>query len=457
LRLGYIKTPSIVPSWPVGYDWTGGHNLYSKTTQIETSAAVPRGQVRIDTNGDGRVLVINPDDTAHSNTLARAYERNATRPASEVKDILQRELAAVRPIRTMPEGLRLSEIALSERRGLTAAAEGDPAIGEIGIFPTARPADIVARFQQIAVEHQYDIVLSREADAYVVIRFQPKPPSSVRAPTEPAMLEALGQMSGQAARLRLPSGLPPIKLGVTGTYSEGELRAVMQTEQFRTAAGGHGGWKPPGPPHDLMGLPPEPDRLNGFFYRAEDTGEHGGGGTGGGGTGGGGTGGGSDGYSGFGPNGEDVQLKLITKDAAAWHELMLKRVDWAKAKISAAKHVSVSGELASMHQIGFEIELPLQDLPVLEWARIRKPQPFYMRIVAFFRRTPTAEDMVKSEKLVTDVLQQNANDGLLPIDGVTRLKHEIMQSLAPDDLHFYNTYGSGDVMIVRLDTNEVRG
>jgi hypothetical protein len=450
IETGYIKTPSIVLSWPLGISGTGGHNLYSKATRIETSSSIPRGQVRIDSSG-GRVLMINPDDAEHSNALARAYERNAARSDSEVTEILQRELATFRAIRPMPEGLRLAGMASGERRGLTAAAEGDLAVGEIGTFPAPSSADVVGRFEQVAAENQYDVVLARDGDNYVVVRFQPRPPTSVRAPTEPAMLEALSEMSGQAARLRLPSGLPPIRLGVTGGYSEGELRAVMQTEQLRTAAGGGGGWKPPRPPHDFTGFPPEPDRMNGFFYRAEDARNGGGAGGGGGGN---GAGGGSDGYHGFGRDGEDVQLKLAAKDVALGREMMLKRIDWNKAKITTIEPVSVSGELASMHQIGFEIELPLRDPPWLERTGIKTAQPFYMRVIAFFRSEPSAADTVKSKELITAVLQQNATDGLLPIDGVARLKHEIMQSLSPDDLRFYNRYSSGDVMIVRQDAGQ---
>jgi hypothetical protein len=77
-----------------------------------------------------------------------------------------------------------------------------------------------------------------------------------------------------------------------------------------------------------------------------------------------------------------------------------------------------------------------------------------MRVIAFFRSEPSAADTVKSKELITAVLQQNATDGLLPIDGVARLKHEIMQSLSPDDLRFYNRYSSGDVMIVRQDAGQ---
>jgi hypothetical protein len=107
-----------------------------------------------------------------------------------------------------------------------------------------------------------------------------------------------------------------------------------------------------------------------------------------------------------------------------------------------------------MHQIGFEIELPVRDLPLLERARVKTAQSFYMRVIAFFRRTPSAADIAKSKEVITAVLQQNAKDGILPIDGVARLKHEIMQSLSPDELRFYNKYSSDDVMIVRQDTNQ---
>jgi len=456
IETGYIKTPSIVLSWPVGYTWTGGHNLYSKVTRIETSASVPRGQVRINTAGNDRVLTINPDDATHSNVLARTYERNATRSESEVTSILQRELATVRAIRPVPEGLQLADMAPAERRGLTAAGEGEPAIGEIGIFPNASSADVIARFERLAFDNRYDLVLTRERDGYIVIRFQPRPPMSVQAFTEPAMLEALGAISGQSARLRLPSGVPPVRLGVANGYSEGELRAVMQTEQVRTVAGGGGGWKPPRPPHDFTGLPPEPDRPSGFFYRAENAGGEGGhsAGRGNDGSGRGGGGDGSDGYHGFGSGGEDVQLKLATKDMVRGREMMLKRVDWAKAEIRAIEHVPVADELASMHQIGFEIELPLRDPPFLERARVKTSQPFYMRVIAFFQRTPTAADVTKTKEVITTVLQQNAKDGILPIDGVARLKHEILRSLSPDDLHFYNKHSSDDLMIVREDTDE---
>jgi hypothetical protein len=187
--------------------------------------------------------------------------------------------------------------------------------------------------------------------------------------------------------------------------------------------------------------------MNGFFYQAEDAG----GGARGGGPG--QPGGGSDGYDGFGLRGENVQLKLVAKEMTLGREMMIKHVDWAKATVRTIEPIAAPDGLASLHQIGFEIELPVRDLPWLEGARVRTSQPFYMRVIAFFRRTPSAADVAKSKEVITAVLEQNAKDRVLPIDGVARLKREIKQSLGPDELYFYNNYGSNDVMIVQRDTD----
>lgn len=107
---------------------TGGHNLYSRATRIETNLDVPRGQVVMDTDSNGaKVLRINPEDVPRSKTLARTYERNAGDP--EVVKRLDAELARGGTVRETRIALALNDGPVAGGRGLTRVGQGDLAVG----------------------------------------------------------------------------------------------------------------------------------------------------------------------------------------------------------------------------------------------------------------------------------------------------------------------------------------
>jgi hypothetical protein len=104
-----------------------------------------------------------------------------------------------------------------------------------------------------------------------------------------------------------------------------------------------------------------------------------------------------------------------------------------------------------LHQIGYEIELPIRALPLGGKLGLPASAPLHIRLVAFFRRIPSIADLAKSRNVVDAAIENNRKESALPIDGIARLKYEISQNLQPEELHFYNTFSGGDLMIVRQD------
>jgi hypothetical protein len=129
VETGYIKTPSIVLSWASG--GTGGHNLYSRATRIESRSDVVAGQVRIERSSDQTILLINPKDEGHAADLARAYERSGGRSETDLARILRDELASVRPVRPQSDALAIADRSPSAERGLTVKGEGDLTLGNV--------------------------------------------------------------------------------------------------------------------------------------------------------------------------------------------------------------------------------------------------------------------------------------------------------------------------------------
>ena len=430
---GFIKTPSIVLSQTsIG---EGGHNLYSTVTRIEASNDVARGTVAIEQSGRQVVLRINPEDATHSTDLARTYARNADRPQAELRPLLEAGLVKQRSIRTPVEGLQLTSVEPAEGRGLTMRAEGDLAIGEVGSRPASDPVDIVARYMAEAKSRQIDTLVMRDSSGYHIFSFVPPPGSSIRASTEPAMLEAFARKTEEVARLRGSGGEPPVRVGFGDGFSAGEIRSIQANQEMRAAAYGGGGWKPPTPPRNAFGDAFEPNKPNGFYFEYEGS-----------------SGAKAGGYAGRGAEGERVTLEAETVSKTPMlRETVARRVDWKNATVRQIDPVPVSGELASLKQIAFEVELPLRDLPFLEKIRVQRRQNLFWRIVTFFKGEPTAVQ----QRAVLDAIERARTvavdaDPLIG-DSMIALKAELLRNLQPAALRYQIKYGTNDVTIVDAD------
>lgn len=320
IESSYIKTPSIVLSWwPAGTIVTGGHNLYGQATGIEVSSNIPKGQVIIEAGKDGKaaVLRVNPQDAPYANRLARTYERHAKNPA--VSDIVRAEMTHSKmSVREPKLALALSDLPSTPERGLIPTLEGNRTLGEVGFRTSSRP-DVIQKLQAIADAQNYDIVMARGADGYVVCRLVPSPPQTVHAMTETAMVETVGQFAEQAAMVHAASSTK-IRIGAAEGFSESELWNVLQSQELHTLAGGGGGGG------FLTSQPPE--REDGFFFNVSRSEGAGGGSSG--------SGGGSSGYGRRSRFGDLIVLKLVRRHGTRAEEVLHSPVAWAKADIAPA-------------------------------------------------------------------------------------------------------------------------
>jgi hypothetical protein len=429
----YIKTASIVLSWssrPGDELLVGGHNLYSHTTAIESSPAVPRGQVVIGRGPDGSsVLRINPDDAPHSNQLARAFERHADRP--DVADYLRTALKNDDTIRPMKVGLAIRDSPPNAGRGLSRSLEGDLPVGELGQRAEIAIPDKLTQFESLADQGKFDLIITRDTDGYVVFRAIPKPSRAIRTPTEPAMLETFNTLAEETATTRLPTGVPPLRIGTSGNFSTGELNGIVRTQELRTAAGGGGGFGgPPRPPRTVTGLMPEPERPSGYFFSVIDGDKQ------------------APGYAVRGAGNDSIILRFLGKGAGKAEIVLRRPVEWSKATVKQLGTEVGSGENAGLTGISFEITLPLKPESLLEhvWGG-----RLVLKLTAYFRRSD-----INVMKSVSDVISAridaNTNAQVPGIDGIASLKHDILTHVGADKIEFHTTSSSDDLIIVENGT-----
>jgi hypothetical protein len=103
---GWVRTASVVLSgWttmPEGHNLVGGHNLYSKITELREDPALPAGKISIEKKGDEIVIVHSKYDRAKAHELVRVAAREVERPNAttlSLRTALERELARATPVR----------------------------------------------------------------------------------------------------------------------------------------------------------------------------------------------------------------------------------------------------------------------------------------------------------------------------------------------------------------------
>ncbi len=418
IESGYIKTPSIVLSSYPGF--TGGHNLYSRTTTVELTATTPKGRVIIETGPQGdKILRLNPEDAQRSNELVRAFERHADEP--NVQALVEAQLARGGVVREMKVALQLNQISATESRGLTRALEGDTIIGETGVRSLPNNADVL-RVAQQAEARGLDLIVTREGEGFLVLRVQPKPTRAVRAPTEPGIMEVISAFAEDTAAMRLPSGLPPLRFGAGTGIDQGELWGIIRTQQLRTAAGGGGGWGKPPHIRSLTGDIPESGRPRGWFLHGDGDGDK------------------AIAYGRRGDSDEIIVLQAVAKDSIKAKEALGKSVDWGKADI---KHVG-SSAIGSEIQLSYEISIPIKSTGWFGFAQ----SSLVVRVIGYFKRLLNPDEVREVEATLREVVARSASRDSIAADGIADLKAEILRKVKPERLEFHLDHGAGDLIVV---------
>lgn len=436
----YIKTPSIVLSRDVtseGADLivglgvadvmnrVGGHNLYSRATTVETMSSIPQGQIVIETGQNGeKVLRINPEDAPRSNEIARTYERHAE--DANVRELVQGELARGGTVREMKVGLAVSDVPPAEGRGLTRGNEGNAAIGEIGFRSRELQPAALRQIQEAADARGLDLLVTRDADGFMVLRLQPRPPYVARTPTEPAMLETINNFAEHTAATRLPSGKPPLRFGVGGDMTESELWGIVKTQELRTSAFGGGGGRKPPSVKVASGAPRDPGPRGRILTMDNDEET-------------------ACAYAARNNHDDIIVLRVLGKDFTKAEALLRKPVQWGKAEIKVLG--SSPGRESGEVQVAFEITVPVKtdSMWSLFWH-----QNMIVRIVVFFKRALTGESEAL-EASIHSTISANATQEALA-DGLVALRSEISRNVNPSDLNFHVKLGTDDLIIVERES-----
>jgi hypothetical protein len=414
---GYIKTPSVVMSVN-SFGGEGGHNLSSKLTYFEESNSIGKGKVIVaSVDADkAETILINPQDGPQSSALARLYERDSDE--SNVTNLLENELAKPSiPIRELKVATSRNESLPLEERGFMTRAE-DVAVGDVGYRVILPSFDLAQKSQNALSTKGCDIALARDSEGYLVSNAGP-PLRVVRAPTEVAMVEVIGDLSAQIAFKR-PAGKPPLRILAAEGIGENELWGVMQSQELRAARSGSYflGRRARGRPGTLLELA-ENDKASS----------------------------GNAGYARRLDSGDLVVLK-VANDSAGTQErgLMLTPVKWADAKIKTLGQSPAEGtDRVGQFRMAFEIEIPLT---------AEAKNTLLVKISAFFKRMllPAEEGSVR-EAVHRAVERTAALELPFVADGIVELKDEIIRNVDPSTLQFYMAHGADDLTIVRRETD----
>jgi hypothetical protein len=320
---------------------------------------------------------------------------------------------------------------VTDGRGLSVRLEGDVALGELGQRPALNNVEVLTQYQGYASSRNLDLLVARSQDGYYVLRYAPPPALSMVARSEPAMLEVVGSYAEQAARMRGAASETPVRIGYSGEFSAGEIRAINASQELRAAAGAGGGWLPPTPPRSFWGPTSEPGRPNGFFFvrSAEADSER-------------------VGYAAHEEAGRELSLESVEPlKVGIARDILVKRVDWDKAAIKEIAPIG-SLERAGMSQVCFEVELPVIDPPLLQRMHLTQRRPLLIRIINYFRRPPVAEQREAIKTAIQRVMKVNADANSVASDGMLAFKMELLREVKPDHLRFYVTYGDNDLQLV---------
>jgi hypothetical protein len=418
---GYIKTASIVLSWSDNLE--GGHNLYSRTTAVETATNVPTGDVLVDVGSNGRkTLRINPADAPRSNELTRVYERHADEP--NVTQLLRAELARGGTVREPRVALAVAQENTIGGRGLTRVNEGNLAVAEPGYRNQSVPAEVFGKLQATAEARGLDMVLSRDSEGFLVVSFQPKPPHAVRAPTESALIETVNGFAERTAASRLPSGQPPLRIGVAEGISEGELWGIVKTQEVRTTNGGGGRWKPP-VERSIDGAPPQSGRPRGLFFSVDKDSSN------------------TIGYTTRGTTGDPIVLRVTAKEANKAQDILRQNADWANAAIKPLDASPVTARPGTV-QLAYEVTIPVK--------AGGHENSLILKVLGFFKRALSAEDGQKVEAAFNTIKTRLSN-GSASADGIALLKEEILRNVKPEALEFHLKFSTDDLIIVERRTD----
>jgi len=102
-EMGWIHTPSIVVSFTKEALLSGGHDLLSEVAEFGEDRSVPRGTVRVATNGDRRVVLFHPADREYPHALKALVSKYgsylADAPLQDGMNKVLRSAAPLTPVR----------------------------------------------------------------------------------------------------------------------------------------------------------------------------------------------------------------------------------------------------------------------------------------------------------------------------------------------------------------------
>jgi len=175
---GWIRTASVVVSnWatmPKDKEFVGGHNLYSKITELREDPTLPAGKISISRNGDEIVILHSKYDRAKAYELVRLAAREVQRPGATTVSLrvaLEEALTRATPMQLgRAEGLALPPggSGLRSFHQTLYVKEGGPTGTVVGGSRIDSQA-IAANFREVASSPGHIVVVKNTNGTYQLV------------------------------------------------------------------------------------------------------------------------------------------------------------------------------------------------------------------------------------------------------------------------------------------------
>lgn len=415
----YMKTPTIVLSSRdgiYGQFITGGHNLWSATTEVLPDAAVAKGKVVLE---DG-VVKLNPDDIGNAGAISRFFARDGKKfdlelPSSRAEFITAMEAllkTVPQDIRAMVPAIELKSLETGAARGLT-AVDLPPQARFVGWGSKGLTTAEMDLLRNEAKRTGADIYLSKGSDGYIVFHASGKPPMAFNVPlAADAQLKLEGLVIRTAASKGEDAGM--VVIGASDKLSAGELEGMRASAALRSAGGsGEGGGGGGGGFFKFFEDGKEPRKPFWFSSARREAARD-----------------------------PDLQIFDLAKDTPRTLKLLRRTdVDWSAAKVIdfAERNLMPHGQT-----ISFKIELPF----------VVKAEPrLGVKVRAFFKRLLSKDEKEKLLDRAKVIASGPGTDSIA--DRITVLRNGLRDDLGADiRLNFRIELTGGDLFIVQDDRGD---
>lgn len=212
----WIRTPSIVLSWPEGKrreSLEGGHNLDAKITQFRLDSSLTSGEIRVIEEGGQKVILHSASDADKAPELVRLAARNEGKTAAEIEDILKRKLPGAQvPERPLQEVLAFtSDVHPAPGRGYQPSVI-DPSVGTTGWKLTRQvvPERQTGLLKILASPDTRSVIVSRQGNGSFLVAHGSSKFMVESADMPSAVDAAISCIKGEA------QGRPDVKLYLAG-------------------------------------------------------------------------------------------------------------------------------------------------------------------------------------------------------------------------------------------------